>query len=229
MTVGLAIFVKTPGFSPVKTRLAATIGPTAAESLHYRMAATVMDVVRQAQSGGLLLSYWAIAEESAIASSVWKGLPVLAQGDGGLGERLDRVYRCLLERHQAVLLIGADAPQLTSASLIQGSEWLQSAESRCVLGPCHDGGFWLFGGNRPISTEAWTAIAYSQQDTARQLRDAIGNAGIAWHELPGLMDIDSHDDLLPVADALHALPQPLPKQIQLAHFLNQLATIRIEA
>jgi glycosyltransferase A (GT-A) superfamily protein (DUF2064 family) len=49
MRVGIAILVKTPGHSPLKTRLAADIGPDAAQQFHMLAAHAVAAVARQAQ------------------------------------------------------------------------------------------------------------------------------------------------------------------------------------
>jgi hypothetical protein len=49
LRVGIAIFVKTPGHSPLKTRLAAGIGIDAAREFHMLAAQAVAAVARKAQ------------------------------------------------------------------------------------------------------------------------------------------------------------------------------------
>jgi glycosyltransferase A (GT-A) superfamily protein (DUF2064 family) len=109
MTPAVAIFVKTPGLSPVKTRLAAGgMGAEAATEFHRL---SVAGVARAC--GDDVAPYWAVAEREALAPPAWRGFPAIWQGEGGLGARLDRIYATLLQRHGRVLLIGADAPQIT--------------------------------------------------------------------------------------------------------------------
>jgi hypothetical protein len=126
------------------------------------------------------------------------------------------VYADLLGQHDAVALIGADAPQLQASELERAVQWLaEGDEERFVLGPAQDGGFWLFGGNRPLPLGAWTAPVYSQPDTAAQFRHAIGERR-PWLELATLRDVDNLDDLPAVANALDALADALPAQRELA-------------
>src|SRR3546814_7689642 len=108
MSIGLAIMVKTPGHSSIKTRLATDTGIAFAEEWHRRAADCVAKV---SQHCVRLLPYWAVAEGSAAEDALWSGLPVLMQDAGGLGERMAHVHRQLMQRHAGGLLIGADAPQ----------------------------------------------------------------------------------------------------------------------
>lgn len=217
MPPALAIFVKTPGLSPVKTRLAAGIGQLQAEMFHRQSTAAVEAVSRAA--GPALALYWAVAENHGLEHSLWSALPKLWQGQGDLGARLHRVYSHLQARHGSVLLIGADTPQLTSSLLQQALQALQRAPF--VLGPSDDGGFWLFGGRLVVAASIWQSIRYSQPDTAIELQTALaGHGEIA--QLPTLVDVDRIDDLARVREALTRLTEPLPEQQQLLDWLGAL-------
>lgn len=218
MPPALAIFVKTPGLSPVKTRLAAGIGQPQAELFHRQAAAAVEAVARAA--GPALAPYWAVAESHGLEHPLWSALPTLWQGQGGLGARLHRVYSQLLARHGSVLLIGADTPQLTPALLQRAQQALQPAPF--VLGPADDGGFWLFGGRLVVAASIWQSIRYSQPDTASQLQAALAGQGEIV-QLPTLVDVDRSDDLARVRAALAQLTAPLPEQRQLLDWLLALS------
>ena len=85
-TAGLAIFVKTPGVSPLKTRLAQAIGQDAAEAFHRLAAAAVADVAKQAQAAMPgLVAYWAVAEREALDAPIWRDLPCIARVHRPLG------------------------------------------------------------------------------------------------------------------------------------------------
>ncbi|WP_300018210.1 TIGR04282 family arsenosugar biosynthesis glycosyltransferase [Methylovulum sp.] len=213
----IAIFVKTPGLSPVKTRLAATLGKDAAESFHLQAANTVAATLSQLSPAAQ--GYFAVAETEALNHPHWQALPCIAQGDGGLGERLARVYQFLQQRHGAVMLIGADSPQMTLAVLSEGIAWLGGgSQPRLVYGPCTDGGFWLIGGNCAIDERIWTDVSYSRADTGSQLLKHIKHLGEIKH-LPTLGDVDEAADLGDLQQALQQLPTPLPEQRQLLDFL----------
>ena len=217
MTGALAIFVKTPGHSVVKGRLAADCGQDYAQAWYLRAAAAVAAVARDAQARHGLTAYWAVAESDAL--NAWPGLPVIAQGHGGLGERMAHVHAQLVDQHGFGLLVGADAPQLTSALLGQAVDWLASPSPRFALGPASDGGFWLFGGNRAPPLAAWKAVSYSAAATARDLQTHMRELG-AWCTLPALTDADHGRDLPAVLRALRALPDPLPEQRALAEWMQ---------
>lgn len=218
MTVGVAVFVKTPGHSALKTRLAAGLGTTLAAAFHLRGAAAVAEVIETAAQRRALRGYWAVAEEDAIAANAWVGFPPLAQGEGGLGARMARVHEALIERHGAALLVGADAPQIDPDALVRAAEWLESDAPRLALGPARDGGFWLFGSNKTIEQTRWDSVEYGREDTAARFREALEGSG-EWLRLGRLSDLDRAEDVPIVAAELAALANPLPRQRALAGWL----------
>jgi uncharacterized protein len=212
MNGGVGIFVKTPGLSPVKTRLAAGIGVEPAERW-FRRAARATAAAASRVSG--LKVYWAVAEPATLAAEAWRGLPLLEQGDGELGERMGRVHLALLARHGFGLLLGADTPQLDPLQLAKAADWLAADEARLVMGPARDGGFWLLGANRALEPGDWTRTPCGRCDTARGFRDAMWRHG-RWQLLNELTDVDSAADLEPMLAELAALQGPCPEQQALA-------------
>ncbi len=220
MTGGIAIFVKTPGYSALKTRLAAVVGAAFAAEWHGRAARTVAAVAAAAARDCDATLYWAVAEPEATRDGAWSELPNLAQGEGGLGARMGRVHAELVRRHGAGVLLGADTPQLDAASLRDALRWLQAAApARQVLGPARDGGFWLYGGNRATSVATWESVPYSRSDTATRFEAAFA-AGGAWLVLPRLTDVDHDTDLADLRSELAALPAPAPAQRDFAAWLE---------
>lgn len=220
MSCAIAIFVKTPGYSPVKSRLWPDLGRAVSEQLHRVSAEAVCSVVDRAAARSALQGYWAIAESDPSAASEWRELRHVAQGEGKLGLRMATVFRQLRANHDAVILIGADTPQLESAQLLRATDWLRSAQARLVIGRARDGGFWLFGGNRDLPESAWTGVDYSTADTAREFVDAMDGHG-EWKELDVLQDIDSATDIAPVRAQLLALVDPTAEQSRLGRWLGQ--------
>lgn len=217
MSGAVAIFVKTPGHSPVKTRLAASVGEAFAIAWYLRAAAAVAEVA-SAAAGESAVVYWAVAETEASAAEAWQGLPTLAQGEGTLGARMGRVHHELVRRHGAGLLVGADAPQLAVASLRAALAWCDADEPRQVLGPARDGGFWLYGGNRAAPLTVWESVAYSVAETAAAFRAAFEPFG-AWLAAEPLTDVDRGEDLAALRSELAGLAAPQPAQRALAAWL----------
>ncbi|MDQ2971992.1 MAG: DUF2064 domain-containing protein, partial [Pseudomonadota bacterium] len=216
----LAIFVKTPGHSPIKTRLAARIGVANATAFHRLAAAAVRQVVCEARNAGCdLQAYWAVAEHEGLRDPLWRELPTLWQGGGDLGARLHHIYSRLQRSHGCVLLLGADAPQLTPDLLLAALNALNDPATPFALGDACDGGFWLFGGCAPIPETTWRSVRYSQSKTAAELRGALAPlGGVA--NLATLTDVDNALDLAALADALDALSDPLPAQRALRAWLQ---------
>lgn len=213
MTGAIAIFVKTPGYSPLKTRLTATTGQAFAEAWYRLAAQAVMEVVQQAATKRNLQSYWAVAEAEAIIECAWPSLEMLWQGEGELGRRMAHIHSHLVAHHGFGILLGADAPQLTTEDLCAAGEWLDSSEARQVIGPACDGGFWLFGANRVIPESIWKSVAYSQKDTAISFIKATQDGG-KWLMLRQLSDVDRAEDLPICTEALRLLPNLTPAQQQ---------------
>lgn len=214
MSVAVAVFVKTAGLSPVKTRLAASIGSASAEEFHCLSARATESFVRDAvaRSRGQLTPYWAVAENEGLTSPFWSGFERIWQGEGGLGERLDRVYSTLLEKHNSVLLMGADSPQLRGNVLLEAMALLQK-DDQYVIGNADDGGFYLFGGRGEVSREVWLSVPYSAQTTSHVLRAKIQGRGEIF-DLAGDFDVDSLAELERLrarleADREHATPAQL--------------------
>lgn len=217
MTAAVAIFVKTPGLSPIKTRLAAGVGVEAATEFHRLAAASVAGVA--GACGEEIAPYWAVAEQEALDAPAWRGFPAIWQGEGGLGARLDRIYATLLLRHGRVLLIGADAPQVTPDLLRAAAGAIEKLVAPHAIGASRDGGFWIFGGRAPVPVQIWEAVAYSSPDTCRQLAAALRPCGPVTRLLQ-LFDVDTAEDLPDLWDALCALPDATQEQRRLAAWLG---------
>lgn len=201
-SVGLAVFVKTPGLSRVKTRLAASIGQAKAEEFYRRSLAAIECCLSELQEAGLAQPYWAVAEEGALAHDMWRSHSKILQGEGGLGLRLARVFEELSHRHKYVLAIGGDSPQISAATIRAAIEHLQAESNLAhVVGRCHDGGFYLVGSNYCIPANVWTSIAYSSPTTADELIGLLENTGPV-HALIRLSDVDTYSDLAVLVEEL---------------------------
>ncbi len=198
-TSAIAIFVKTPGFSPVKSRLAASIGQEKAEEFYKLSLKATYAVVAQAiqKSEGKIEAYWAVAEKDQLTNPLWNSFKTIPQGSGGLGERLSSVYAKLQKQHKKVFLIGADLPHLNYKELLRAQFKLTSS-SEYILGETDDGGFYLFGGRGIIERAVWNSIPYSSEETATALIQKLGKSHFLY--LDKNFDIDYVEDLKRLAE-----------------------------
>lgn len=219
----LAIFVKTPGYSEVKTRLAKGIGNEAALTFHLLSARCVGEVAMHASEWVTLRPYYAVAEKDALHCEPWTTLATLYQGEGKLGARLHTVYSQLQSKFGTVILLGADSPQIKTEDLRTAALWLSDRrEIRFCIGPAVDGGFWLLGGNVPLSSPVLTEIEYSQADTGLQLHQRLAPIGQV-KNLRVLSDVDTCDDLPLITEDLNQLESPSPSQTEMRQFLKTIS------
>jgi glycosyltransferase A (GT-A) superfamily protein (DUF2064 family) len=221
MSIGLAIFAKTPGVSPVKTRLAVTIGQELAEEfykLSIKATASLGKALKKAVPE--IEIYWAVAEEECLNFDFWKDFKTLPQGNGMLGERLSFVYDQLLRKHQTVCFIGSDSPHLDSVEL---SKHIMDLNNDCqhkfMIGETSDGGFYFFGGRSPISKKVWSSVEYSSATTCFELCDRLKFFGpISFMKKD--FDIDYLADLLKYKKSDFSIKDLLPEQTALINWVK---------
>lgn len=197
MDVGIAVFVKTPGLSPIKTRLGKKIDQINAETFHLLSCASIQETLLDAKEklikkGINLYPYWAVAEKEGLNLPHWKEFPTLLQYDGDLGERQHTIYEELLHQHQAGILIGADCPQLSVENIIQS---IHSINSNIVFIPSTDGGYVLLAGKRELDLKIWKKIPWSQENTLEEFKKNLRQLDYKFECLPSTRDVDELEDL----------------------------------
>lgn len=206
MKCAAAAFVKTPTLSPLKTRLAQSIGPEAAEHFYLLSTRAVQAFLSEAAllTAGAIQPFWAVAEKPALKHKLWGVFPVLHQGEGDLGARLNHVYASLLARGDGVMLLGADSPQLRGKLLVHAMELLCRPDVDFVAGPSYDGGFYLFAGKKSIPAPCWKNVPWSQSTTLSTLLSGLKEIGHV-ELLPAHLDIDTAEDLKKLEDLFLSL------------------------
>ena len=142
----LAVFVRAPVAGRVKTRLAVVLGPGRAAAIYRRMGRQV--VAACVYPARHHTAVWFSPRRSRSQVESWLGgLGVdrfLAQPGGGLGVRLSTVFeRHFREGADRVVVIGSDCPEVRHQ--IVARSLLALGDHDVVLGPAHDGGFYLLG------------------------------------------------------------------------------------
>jgi len=135
----IIVFAKAPRMGSVKTRLARGIGQGPALAFYRASLDSTIRAARAVRSTETIIF---TAPDDAVGGSYFpRGVPVLPQGRGGLGERMARALDNSADADR--ILVGGDIPGITSAIL--GDAFRSLAEKDAVFGPAEDGGFWLAG------------------------------------------------------------------------------------
>ncbi|MFM8525723.1 MAG: TIGR04282 family arsenosugar biosynthesis glycosyltransferase [Vulcanococcus sp.] len=199
----LVVLARWPASGRCKGRLAATIGAEPASRLQARLTVHTLSVAVAAaeQSGARLVL--ALAGAGSRACVRWleqRRLPgavmLRRQGEGSLGLRMQRqLIQAHREGAEAVVLIGADLPDLEAAELVQAFQWLE--HQPLVLGPAVDGGYWLIGQRAPFSAQLMAGIPWgTERVLAVTLRQAEAS-GLTAQLLSLRSDLDRREDLAP--------------------------------
>lgn len=151
----LVIMAKAPVMGEVKTRLAAEIGSAEAVRFYRANLAATMRRLNNPRWRLVL----AVSPDHAVDASIWPaGVPVIGQGRGNLGERMQRVFDILPPG--PAIIIGSDIPGIRRDEIAAAFKALGDYDA--VIGPAPDGGYWLIGLKRfPHIPRAFSGVRWS--------------------------------------------------------------------
>jgi len=189
-----------PGFA--KTRLAATVGPRAAADLATD---SLLDTLAAAAGTGwpVVVAFTGDLDSVPRADELRAALGrclVIGQRGRGLAERLAAAHAdaaVVAGRPTAVVQIGSDTPQVTSADLVAAHDRLAGHDA--VLGPARDGGWWLLATRQPAVADCLVSVPMSRPDTGVRTMRALGTAGWRTGRTRRLRDVDTARDAEAVA------------------------------
>ncbi|MGE0495240.1 MAG: TIGR04282 family arsenosugar biosynthesis glycosyltransferase [Vulcanimicrobiota bacterium] len=185
----ICVFCKYPEPGRVKTRLAKDLDPQTAAQVYRLLAQTVLE---QLKDSGLEFTLCYDPAWPLELYQEWLGeLPARPQHGDDLGQRL-------LETLQAFgpgarLVIGSDCPAAGPTHYRQAYQRL--TDRPLVVGPSEDGGYYLLGLEGPTPSPLFEQITWSTEQVLGQTLEAAEQAGLSWHLLETLADIDSLEDL----------------------------------
>jgi glycosyltransferase A (GT-A) superfamily protein (DUF2064 family) len=165
MKIALAIFVKTPELSPVKTRLAKTTSKEFAKQFYVKsLLATASFALALKKKINEFDIYWAVSEKEGLSFDYWSSFNKIYQGEGDLGARLKKVYSDLIINYDAVFFVGADSPHLSSSKISERiNAFVNSKREIFLIGNTVDGGYYIFGGKEELPAAAWENVRYSTE------------------------------------------------------------------
>jgi uncharacterized protein len=162
----LVLFVRAPALGSGKRRLARDIGDVAALRFERLMLARLLRRLGSDRRWHLRI---AVAPDRARhRKRLWPhGVPVVAQGAGDLGERMQRALTACPPG--PAVLVGTDIPALGPHHIAAAFHLLGHYD--VVFGPAADGGFWLVGARRsPRLPPLFGQVRWSNPHT---LEDAL--------------------------------------------------------
>lgn len=195
--------VPQPGFT--KTRLNSILSEQESADFHRACLEDTCRAVRKSGLPGYI--YYAEphehpwpAQESLAEGDIW-GLPekertyfkMHPQQGEDLGDRLFHAAREILTRYEAVLFLGSDMPEITPDIILEAQAKMLSGE--IVVGPAHDGGYYLLG-IKQASPCMFQNIPWGTAQVLEKTLIRIREKNLAYSLLPPQADIDTWDNLI---------------------------------
>ncbi|MRH77535.1 DUF2064 domain-containing protein [Spiribacter sp. C176] len=193
MKVAIGVFAKAPVAGRVKTRLAASVGHRAARFFYQQMCQSVVETA--AKFGSARLTVWYTPQRHPFLRGLTRRYQakLKAQRPGHLGQRLYAVAKQELCSADAVLLIGADAVELTAAHFSNAIQQLKN-RADVVVAPAGDGGYTLIGLSRPLPV-VFQKIPWGSAGVMNATQKQCRAAGLNLVELAPAADLDTLSDL----------------------------------
>jgi rSAM/selenodomain-associated transferase 2/rSAM/selenodomain-associated transferase 1 len=190
----LLLFVRYPEEGRVKSRLASFLGDEAAARFYRRCA---RNLAGQSRRLGRKARRYLCYSEQADLERLWRwlgsGFRYRPQIGEGLGQRMENAFiTAFAEGAGKVIILASDTPDLTAEIIEEAIAALEEADT--VIGPCHDGGYYLLG-MKELHRPLFDGIPWSTDEVVARTLEAIESQGLSCRLLPTLADIDTGEDL----------------------------------
>jgi uncharacterized protein len=204
----LVIMAKAPRPGEVKTRLASSLSPEAVIALYCCLLDDTLALARSLGDVGVAVMC-PDSDVNELARLAGHQASIVAQKGEGLAAGLTSVFAHFAEDHKRrVIAFNSDSPHLPRSVLEDAFETLAAHD--VVVGPTHDGGYYLVGAKASHPTlfagdGMGTSSALERLlSRARALELSVGFADPFY-------DIDVADDLTRLAEELRLAPARAPR------------------
>jgi len=197
--VRIAVLAKAPVAGLAKTRLIPHLGADGAAALQRWLLRHTLATVHASGVGPVTL--WCAPDTrnpDFAACRVQGTLRLRRQPAGDLGHRM---HAAVTASPDPALIVGTDCPALTPALLREAAAALRERDA--VVIPAEDGGYVLIGLRQPAPA-IFQGVDWSTDRVMAQTRQRLQAAGLTWHELAPLWDVDRAEDVRRLA---HLFPE----------------------
>src|SRR5262245_24753069 len=189
----LLVVAKQPAAGQTKTRLCPPLSAASAAALYECFLQDTLDVMRQVPGVERSIVYLP-SDAAGYFHTLAPDMALTPQRGADLGERLDHLLSDALAGGAAqAVVMDSDSPTLPAAYVAEAFARLDGPDD-VVLGPCHDGGYYLIGLKRPQPR----LLREVQMSTPFVVRDTLALAdtlGLRVALLPSWYDVDTAAEL----------------------------------
>jgi rSAM/selenodomain-associated transferase 1 len=186
----LAVMAKAPRPGKVKTRLSPPLTLDQTAALNIRFLRDTTENLATVPFGAGLISYTPVGDEVLFAGLLPETFALVPQRGDKFGERLLAAAEDILAiGYGAVCLIDSDSPTVPHSAFAEAVETLHGNKADVVLGPSHDGGYYLIGLKHPHA-EPFQKITWSTPSVLEETIQQCREANLKVHLLPTWYDVD---------------------------------------
>jgi len=190
---GIAVMAKASIPGRTKTRLVPPLTFDEAARCNTAFLRDIADNILAAAARNSIAGYMAFGPPDA-KSFFQECLPdeigLIEAWHPNFGDCLVAAIAQLLERgHRSAVVLNSDSPTLPTSLLAETAAMLALPGDRAVLGPAHDGGYYLLG-LKSTHHYLFQDIAWSTEHVAQQTLDRAAELGLSVHILPTWYDVD---------------------------------------
>ena len=196
----LIVFTRFPEPGKTKTRLIPALGPEGAARLQRQMTEHILATAAiLSNRPGLTTEVRHDGGNSALMLE-WLGsqFSYRPQGPGDLGRRMVRAFEeAFRDSNKGAVIIGSDIPGISAQIIEQAFDGLQKND--LVIGPAHDGGYYLIGLKNTAPAETYARlfenINWGTDAVLSQTLQTARKSGLGFIMLETLADVDHPADL----------------------------------
>jgi uncharacterized protein len=186
----MAIMAKAPRAGKVKTRLAPPLTLEQSAALNICFLKDTAENLATVDGAEGLICYTPVSDEAAFDGLLPESFKLIAQRGDKFGERLLAATEDILAcGYGSVCLIDSDSPTVPKAAFEQAVAELAREGDRVVLGPSHDGGYYLIG-LKQAHAAVFENITWSTASVLDETMERTRDAGIEVVLLPLWYDVD---------------------------------------
>ena len=203
----LVIMAKAPKLGAVKTRLMSSLSPEAVIDLYCCLLSDTLTLARSLSDVevAIMCPESDVHELTQMAGSEAR---VVAQKGEGLAAALTSVFAHFTDGQRRTIAFNSDSPHLPRSVLEEAFETLAGHD--VVVGPTHDGGYYLVGAKASHPT----LFSHDGMSTSSALERLVSRARVLELSVgfvESFYDIDVADDLTRLAGELRLAPASAPR------------------
>ncbi|MEO2060790.1 MAG: TIGR04282 family arsenosugar biosynthesis glycosyltransferase [Mesonia sp.] len=184
----LIIFTKNPELGKCKTRLAKSIGDTAALEVYKKLLQHTAKVTQDLSADKVVFNNTEPIDQDDFSSTYFS--KKTQRGDD-LGEKMSNAFQeGFQNNYEKVVIIGSDLYDLQTRDIDEA--FLQLTHNDYVIGPAKDGGYYLLG-MKKFTPEVFQEINWSTATVLKETLHILKNKKVAL--LTQKNDIDTIDDI----------------------------------